>query len=1089
MNNEKKKPVSGETESKATASEKSDGANGANKSDGWWNSLTKNVKIALIAGVSCLVVAVIVLAIVLAGGKDNNGGNNGGNQGDNGDQGNGGGSVDSEMVEYSVTIVTKGGMVFANHPVYFHDYEDGATGDIVAFTTTDENGKATVSVPKNGTYAAKINVDIPEGYDVKSFYPLVDKNLEIVLTSELLPDTGLSSVKYEIGSIMHDFTVTNTEGKQITLSKLFEEKEAVLLNFWFSTCDPCKMEFPLMQSAYEKYQDKLAIIALDPPETQAQDTLEKIKLYKADLGLTFDVVLDTYGLYRTFGVENYPTSVIIDRYGVVTLLHAGAITSEYVFDMIFSHFTAEDYDQKLIYDYSDIVPKEKPNVQMPSSDEISNIFDGGRIPGIEYLPYPDDASEGEKEYSWPFLIDQAELNGELYDVIKTSNAGKVASYSQLIINVPLKAGEVLAFDYFSSTERGADILYVIVDGKDIYSISGQNADGWETCYAYVAEEDATYQIGIIYSKDDSEDEGLDTVFLKDLRIVTEAEVDRPTYIYRFAATKPGAFGVYTEYASIILGDDGYFHVDTVDGPILLADMMGYTRFSDETSVYYMAADLLNSGDLTQAQYDLIIDYCSYASNSDVYGVCPVTVELREMLEIISKMFGNPKDENDWLRLCCYYDAYATDGKQLEDPIKGLAPFSAYDVVLSNPGDTDYPNSITYNKVIMPRGLFAKFTPSESGTYLISSYAPDPANPGKFIDCEAWIFTKSGFGESTAWLTYSNCDRRNVGLTGDLANTYMMAYLEAGKDYYINIAYGDLYQEGTISYRVERLGGEGVFRFSLASPGFFTSLQNNLGGLTETIAGGIEVVLGADGYWHEARKDGIDGSIIYADFTRPTAIFSQSIQEIIEMGGFNLATTEDDEYIKALMKSTQAYSFYLKLYLKELWGADYAAKMEEYMVEDVLAGIYHGEYDEKGVPTKSENDLYILGLRDSMESNSDYNTNDNFKAFLKEYWGEDSYEGYMTEYMVDDVLAGIYHGSGEDYTDAISAYLDKIIVAGEHEELGTITEDDIRLGCVMVDEELAELLTVIMDKYTFEGVEFSWLKLCYYSQYFNAATPN
>ena len=43
----------------------------------------------------------------------------------------------------------------------------------------------------------------------------------------------------------------------------------------------------------------------------------------------------------------------------------------------------------------------------------------------------------------------------------------------------------------------------------------------------------------------------------------------------------------------------------------------------------------------------------------------------------------------------------------------------------------------------------------------------------------------------------------------------------------------------------------------------------------------------------------------------------------------------------------------------------------------------------------------------------------------------------------------------------------------------------RNGCVAVDERLAELLQLLMDKYTFKGVENSWLKLCYYYDYLGA----
>ena len=884
----------------------------------------------------------------------------GDDENDDGGKGNKG-----KKVDYSLTIVTEGGMALEGVPVYFVEYKDGKPGDsILEIAATDKNGKTTVKLPENGNYA--VDISLPEGYNEQEYYPLTSNDMEIKVKSSVISDKSLSGVSYTAGSVMHDFTVTTTSGQTFTLSEVLKEKKAVLINFWYTECSWCITEFPLMQKAYEKYQDDLAIIALDPPSIN-QDTLVDITNFQNSYGLTFDVALDDIGLFSAFNVEGYPTSAIIDRYGVVTLLHAGAITSERVFDVIFDFFTKEDYKQQIVYDYNEIVPKEKPNVQMPSSEDIADVFEKGELGEITYLPYPDSASDEEKEYSWPFVTDQAELNGVTHDVIKTSNAFKEGSYAQLIFNVDLKAGDVLAFDYFSSTELGADIMYVVVDGKDIYSISGESTD-WATCYCYVAEETGTYEVGFVYTKDSSDNVGQDTVYLKDLRIVSQSDIDSPTYIFRYAATNLSEFSEYQDYVTPVLGSDGYYHVNSATGPILLANLMGYTRFSDETTVYYMAVELYEDGRITSEEYSKLIEYCNYASNASVYGVAPVTDELMAVLDKIVYYFGDQTNENDWQRICCYYDAYGTNGKQLEDPIKGLALFSAYDVKLSNKGSTDYPNSFTYDRIIMPRGLLGKFTPTQSGTYLISS----TSSTGE--SCNGWIFTKGSFGEREAWLTYENVDRMN---DVDRNNVYMIAYLEAGKDYYIDIAFFDVYGEGTISYRVERLGGEGYYRFSIASPGYFSALLAPDGGLTETIAGGIDVVLGSDGYWREKRTDNRQGSLLYADFTKATPLFpGWSIEEMIEKGGFDFRVNEDGETVV-----------------------------------------------------------------------------------------------------------------GEDLTETARKLYENRIKEGYNATLGEyIDADDERIGCVIVTEEVAQLLQKLVDKYSFSGIENSWTKLCYYHQYFSASSP-
>ena len=43
----------------------------------------------------------------------------------------------------------------------------------------------------------------------------------------------------------------------------------------------------------------------------------------------------------------------------------------------------------------------------------------------------------------------------------------------------------------------------------------------------------------------------------------------------------------------------------------------------------------------------------------------------------------------------------------------------------------------------------------------------------------------------------------------------------------------------------------------------------------------------------------------------------------------------------------------------------------------------------------------------------------------------------------------------------------------------VVSTSVKTGLGSVDQELAELLQLLMDKYTFKNVEHSWTKLCYY----------
>jgi hypothetical protein len=278
---------------------------------------------------------------------------------------------------------------------------------------------------------------------------------------------------------------------------------------------------------------------------------------------------------------------------------------------------------------------------------------------------------------------------------------------------------------------------------------------------------------------------------------------------------------------------------------------------------------------------------------------------------------------------------------------------------------------------------------------------------------------------------------------DMGDVNIIMYMEAGVEYFIDIAFWDMYEVGFISYEIEYIG-KTYDLFRLASPPVFSYLLDDNGDLiydangnivSEMIAGGIDVVLDEDGYYrHDLGKDEngnqIYGSYIYAEFTGITAVISKPIvtQPVYNEDG----TVKRDEdgnivYIKGLIDSG-AFNFSIN------------------------------EYDD-----------YVL--RYIEQFNGDLEATD---AKLREIWN-DAYDEYAVIYKLEEIYdayrgLGNYHGIGEDETEAIRAYVDKIIENGKED------------GCVKVDAELARLLQLLMDKYTFKGVDYSWLKLCYYYQY-------
>ena len=1019
--------------------------------------------------------------------------------GGNGDNGDGGNNIPpeenpgDETATYAIEVKSIGGLKLKDVLVELYA-EDGSLGG--RGVRTDSNGIATfINFPK-GTYKAKLS-DVPEGYIVNGDgYDVGVSGKTITLVSSVISDKDTSGVVYELGDIMHDFTVTTIDGETWTLSEVLKEKKAVLINFWYTTCTYCIGEFPDLEESYKKYAEDMGIIAINGHSQESVvDVQNFVKEFKdrfyyyypvadqsemKDLELTFPVAKDTV----TNPVEDpfeaaygdswgNPVSVIVDRYGVISMIHLGALPSERHFNTIFEYFTSDDYKQTLVEDIGSLVPVEKPDVELPENyyEEILKdalVKDDYSKDLITFAP---EQGTNDAEYAWPFVL--VEKNGETY--VTTSNTGKDNSYSILHAKVTLKEGEALVFDYFASMQTGYDCFYVLVDGEDIYSISSLNKD-WKGCCPYVATEDGEYDVVLLYQKDVSDESGEDAVHVKNFRVIDKDDLEIEAFISREAATKPTEdMSDYTKYVTVVLGDDGYYHVGTKDGPILIASLLNFSNFSTEYSVtmklYETYEDATDAGIFMVDgvnKFDAFIQYCNYASNANIYGYCSVTEELKDLLDAFVKQNGFVYHENTWLQLCSYFEVYGKNengepAEQLGDIIEGLASFSAPVIDFTPVIDEENPENnvlvskdytITVTRVVMPRGFLYAFTPTVSGVYRFTT--------NSLQEVDGWIFTGGhdewiAKGDRILYLDGDQGERycqellyenANGELVRDFTNVSMVAELEKDKTYYITFAYYDVYATGSFTFNVKFLGHQ-FNAFQTASPGPFTYEETTDGQVGDLIVGGIDVELGADNYYYHRLTNSIVSN------------------ETVTM-------TEDDKYYNSHKGTYYEYSFENGKNQKTTItiGDNYrkTVKVEEYTLGSLVYADFY--FTTNIFPTNSLESIINNGGFNFKMTEFDnmglaYLNNYSLDE-LKELWGAD-YDYYYDLYQLDDLQNGVYHGRGEDYTAEMKKYVSL-------KDDGKTNPE--RQGCVAVDKELAEMLQMVMDKYTFQA-DKSWTKLCYY----------
>ena len=247
-----------------------------------------------------------------------------------------------KKTEYSITVKSEAGLALQG--VRIKVYNEDLTNLIWA-GTTDKEGRVSFNGFDNESYIYKLE-EVPAGYIVADSYTLdiASENTIATLEIALLPAEEIHKRTFGLGSVMFDFEITDTDGRKQRLSTLLETERAVVLNFWFEGCGPCRMEFPYMQEAYAKYSDKLEIIAINPVD----GTDSSVGAYKSELGLGFPMAAGSMDWNSAFKLTGFPTTVVIDRYGVITMVHMGAITDKETFVKMFEHFTSDDYQQSTV---------------------------------------------------------------------------------------------------------------------------------------------------------------------------------------------------------------------------------------------------------------------------------------------------------------------------------------------------------------------------------------------------------------------------------------------------------------------------------------------------------------------------------------------------------------------------------------------------------------------------------------------------------------------------------------------------------------------------------------------------------------------
>lgn len=848
--------------------------------------------------------------------------------------------------QYTVKIISEGGLPLSGLNIKLMD---GSTA--LGTKTTDANGSVNFKVSVMGVYDIVIDA-LPAGYSFASdasFKTSASENLnKYVVKSSVIKEKMPANYRYEMDDIMYDFTVQGDTGETITLSEILKTKKLVMINFWYANCGPCRAEFEGMQMAYEKYEKDMAIIALN-----TTDNLNRIARFRSEYSpaLTFYMAMDSENLFGGgFATQAHgatPTSIFIDRYGKVCNYVTGSATQAY-FEQQFAIYTDENYTQAPYTDDDSGMIEDtvaKPNVTMDASESIVNAISsiGGTFREV---------GDGE---IWPWVLTK---DGN-EDVLSVSNIRLRNTSAAVMYDFKIAEGKFLTFDYKTNTEDvgGADILTAYIDEMEVTILDRVTDGEWTTCVIYtpmsstIDDQDAsrTHTLMLIYAKDSSDSwlQGTEVVSIKNIRTVGQEDLSGDVNIMRNAAwdyneNAEDGTSPWNQFASVVFNEsDGYYHVGTQDGPLLLANIGGTTRYSGRSQ--YSLNELSSYGyfkmfnvDSSYGKFIVGVDnppedsyiesdkgYAWLAINSSMPNYCPVDERLMIVLDGLAKGFYQNKyqgnslvnyyNDNTWLEFCVYYDNYC--GDEIVNPIIGICNKAAIPV---EAGTKDNPiaNRVVVDRTLVPRGIIHSFTPVESGVYRVYSIIPEEYASKQGGYC--YVMDKDG--------NYRDDD--NIG------NFDMYFTGIAGETYYIGVAFDSPDSLGELDFYIEHVS-QYLDNFTYCSDGSLywvldedgNPIYDENGEICTELSrhNNIQVALGSDNVYHQVLPDGSidmgENSEIWLSVATANFLFSEdmTLESYLAVKGNENAfdfRPETGETVDTDDQYTEDYTEYIKGIIKE-----------------------------------------------------------------------------------------------------------------------------------------------------------------------------
>ena len=237
-----------------------------------------------------------------------------------------GSKTEDEDVDYKRLLETFDKQFAAVEKEYEHAEEDRKAELLKLYDETDwalvEAQRQFVRDHPTSYLCIKILKDIDWSFSTATEYneyiSLLDKSLN--------PYPGLIAMKeeaarmelVEVGKTAPDFEINDAEDHKVSLSSIYSGSKYTLLDFWASTCGPCRIENKEILLAYQKYHPKGFNVIGVSTDTRKESWLKAIEMDSLTWTNTCNFKdWNENELVKTFALRQVSANFLLDNSGTI----------------------------------------------------------------------------------------------------------------------------------------------------------------------------------------------------------------------------------------------------------------------------------------------------------------------------------------------------------------------------------------------------------------------------------------------------------------------------------------------------------------------------------------------------------------------------------------------------------------------------------------------------------------------------------------------------------------------------------------------------------------------------------------------------